>query len=89
MGRIRERTRKAMRTAGLPEDAVLGTARVTMLGKGIARNDNHCGLVELTDERIRLRTRDGMITLTGKGLSLRLLTSDTAQVEGEIDGTAQ
>lgn len=89
MKRMQERTREALRAAGLPEDAALGTARLTMIGKGIARIENHCGLVELTGERVRLRTQEGMIVITGRGLYLRSLTADTAEVEGEILGTSQ
>ena len=86
---MQERTRAALREAGLPEDAALGTARMTMIGNGVMRIENHRGLLELTPERIRLRTQDGIVTVEGVELRLRILTAQDAEIEGTIHGTSQ
>ena len=86
---IRAKMGSVMRSAGLPEEAVTGAARLTMIGRCRVRIENHCGLVELTQERIRLRTREGMVRIEGSGLQLRELTLHTAEIEGEIRETQQ
>lgn len=88
-GRVKKRMRDAMRSAGLPEEAVTGAARLTMIGQGRVRIENHCGLMELSQERIRLRTREGSVCVRGKELMLRELTHQAAEIEGEIHETQQ
>lgn len=87
--KMRMRAGEALRNAGMPEDVVLGMARVTMIGSDRARVENHQGLLELSSERIRLRTQAGSILLEGSGLKLRFLTSHTAEIEGNIRHTQQ
>ena len=86
---IRTKIGDSMRSAGLPEEMVTGAARLTMIGRRRVRIENHCGLVELTQERIRLRTREGMVRIEGSDLTLRELTHHTAEIEGEIRETQQ
>ena len=74
---------------GLPEDAVLLGARVTMMGRGCALIEGQRGVVELGDACIRLRTKDGIIAVTGEALKLRELSGDAAMIEGSrIDSAA-
>ena len=74
---------------GLPEDALLSLARVTMMGRGCVLIEGQCTVVELGSERIRLRTREGVIAVQGCGLRLRETTGEAAMIEGErIDSAA-
>ena len=45
-------------------------ARVTAIGSGQLLIENHTGLLELTDTRVRLNTGGGVLTVTGEGLRL-------------------
>ena len=75
--------RRMTLACGLPEDALLSGARVTMMGRGSVLIEGQCGVVELCGERIRLRSRDDVIAVEGRGLRLRELTGDAAMIEGE------
>lgn len=88
-GRVKKRMRDAMRRAGLPEEALTGAARLTMIGKNRLHIENHCGLMELSPTRIRLRTREGTVCIQGQDLQLRELTRNAAEIEGEILETRQ
>ena len=53
-----------------PDDLTGRCARVTAIGSGRLLIENHTGLLELTDTRVRLNTGMGPLTITGEGLRL-------------------
>ena len=53
-----------------PEDLMGRCARVTAIGSGRLLIENHTGLLELTDTRVRLNTGMGPLTVTGEDLQL-------------------
>ena len=66
--------------SGIPEDAWGCGTRITMMGKSCVLAEGHQGVVELSPDRIRLRTRHGIISILGIGLELRELSVDAALV---------
>ena len=52
------------------EDLMGRCARVTAIGNGRVLVENHTGLLELTEQRIRLNTGCGSVVITGEGLTL-------------------
>ena len=72
-----------MLRCGLPEDAVTGIARVTMTGRSAVLVEGQHGVVELSSACIRLRTRDGVLSVLGEALELRELSLDAAMITGE------
>ena len=72
-----------MLRCGLPEDAVTGCARVTMMGCGAVLVEGQHGVVEMNGACIRLRTRDGILSVLGEGLGLAELSLDAAMITGE------
>lgn len=83
-GRIR---RLALRSS-LPEDALTSGARVTMIGRGSVLVEGQRGVVELGSKRIRLKTRDGILSVLGQALVLKELSVDAAMIHGERIETA-
>lgn len=69
--------------SGLPQDALTGGARVTMIAQGSVLIEGQRGVVELSPGRIRLRTAGGVIAVEGEGLKLRELSLDAAMITGE------
>ena len=69
--------------SSLPEDALTSGARVTMIGRGCVLVEGQRGVVELGGGRIRLKTRDGVLSVLGERLELRELSSDAAMIAGE------
>ena len=78
-----KKLRRMTLACGLPEDALLSGARVTMMGRGSVLIEGPCAMVELGDMRIRLRTKGGVIAVEGEALRLRELTGAAAMIEGE------
>jgi len=86
--RRRERIGRLALSSGLPEDALSSGARVTMMGRGCVLVEGQHGVVELGAHRIRLRTSEGVLSVSGRALSLRELSMDAALICGEQIDTA-
>jgi len=83
------RMARAAHACGMPEDVFCPGARVTLMGRGSAMVEGQRGVVELGDERIRLRTDGGVLSILGQGLRLAELSADAAMICGErIDAAA-
>lgn len=73
--------RRMLLSGGLPQDALHG-ARVTWFARSSALVEGQRGVIELTGERIRLRTDSGVLSIIGEEMTLRELSADAAMVEG-------
>ena len=60
--------RKAAKASKFPEDVVLGMPNVEILGYSEMRIENYRGLIEYTDQLVRVQTKIGQIRITGKHL---------------------
>ena len=60
-------------------------ARLTALGSRRMLVENHTGILELSEDCIRLSTGCGPITIAGRGLSLADVRRDALIVRGEIE----
>lgn len=67
-----------------PRDLLGRCARVTVVGSERALVENHTGLIELTETRIRLGTGCGPITVTGEALTLCEARPRAMIVQGRI-----
>ena len=74
----------AASSLALPADLSRGTARVTLIGSGIIRIENHDGIRGFRPEEIRVASGKGEIAITGKGLSLTVLAKEELVAEGTI-----
>ena len=73
---------------GLPEDAAVDCARVTLSGQSAALVEGQHGVVELSGSIVRLRTGRGVLTILGEELALKELSMDAALVTGKRVTTA-
>lgn len=78
-----KKLRRMTLLCGLPEDTLFKSARVTMMGRSSVLVEGQCSLVELSDGRIRLRTRCGVVVIEGRALFLREMTGEAAMIQGE------
>jgi len=69
----------------LPKELVLNTPRLTVVGKGDLMVENHKGIIEFGDTRVRIITGTGLIKITGCGLLIREITSEDIIISGRID----
>ena len=81
--RGRERVGKLLQAGGLPEDALLSSARVTMNGRTSVTIEGQYGVIELSQAQIRLSTGNGVLSVRGSRLTLRELSPEKAIVSGE------
>lgn len=79
----KRRIRSAAIAAHIPEDVLLGGARVTLFAQGSAMVEGQHGVVELSPSRIRLRVKGGVVSVCGGSLSLRELSLDAAMITGD------
>ena len=77
-----ETMKKLLLAGGLPEDALLDSARVTMNGRTSVMIEGQRGVVELSQEQIRLATGNGVLNIRGSLLTLRELSPEKAIVTG-------
>ncbi len=71
-------------TAGLPKDVVKGLPIMTMLGWEELCIENYRGIIEYTEELIRIQTKNGQIRVCGKRMEIESYTNDEMVVKGEI-----
>lgn len=67
------------------EEASGSQPRVMLAGGRRAMIENHTGLLEFDEERVRLMTRQGVLTLKGRRLLLSQVRPDALTVCGQIE----
>ncbi|MCL2356953.1 MAG: YabP/YqfC family sporulation protein [Defluviitaleaceae bacterium] len=70
----------------LPKEVALDLPLLTATGRGELSIENYRNLLEFSAEKIRIRTRDGVVVVTGEGLALGQITTENVIVKGKISG---
>lgn len=70
----------------LPEDALLGAAKLTVTAGRRALIENHRGILEYGGERIVVSTGRGKIILSGRELRLVAMNKNELLVSGRLQG---
>ena len=81
MQKFKEKVASAL---ALPKEIALDLPVVTATGRGELTIENYKNLLEFADTQIRIRTREGTITVTGEHLVLRQITTENLLVAGRI-----
>ena len=68
----------------LPKDLVMGAAVLTVTGRSEAYIENYRGIIEYTEQKIRLQTKTCQMTLCGERLHIDYYTEDEMKISGEI-----
>lgn len=71
-------------TLGLPSEVLLKLPLIMMVGGKSLLLENHCGILEYSRERIKVRLEKGEMTLTGKELLIESISDEEIQIKGEI-----
>ena len=68
----------------IPKDFMMNLPRVTILGNKEVYVDNYKGLLEYTQETIRLATTNKVIVIKGDGLMITRIVEEAVFVGGNI-----
>lgn len=68
----------------IPKDVILGVPLMRLVGQEEFYIENYRGILEYTDELIRIQTKIGQIHLTGKKLEIIYYANDEMKVIGKI-----
>ena len=71
-------------TFELPKDIVLDVSKIIIIGTGQITVENHKGIIEYSEELIRLNTGSGIIKLCGRKLVIKTIFQEEITITGEI-----
>ncbi|MBQ4529556.1 MAG: sporulation protein YqfC [Lachnospiraceae bacterium] len=68
----------------LPKDLMFGSVIVTATGNQEVYVENYKGILEYSDEKIKLQTKNCYLTISGKNLVISYYTNDEMKITGCI-----
>jgi len=69
----------------LPKEVVMNLPLITLIGKEDITIENFKGILEYSEERVRINTSAGIVRVEGRKLRLKHITSDNIVIVGTID----
>ncbi len=69
----------------LPKDIILDLPKIIMIGNLQIYIENHKGILEYTDNRIRINIKNGTLRIIGKNLMLKNIVAEEIFIVGEIN----
>ena len=69
----------------LPKDVVLDLPKLVMIGDIQLNITNHKGIIEYTQETLRVNSNVGIIKVSGNNLELKTILSEEIIVAGHIE----
>lgn len=70
----------------LPKEVMLNLPLISLMGKEELTIENYKGIMEYSDQCIRVNTAAGILKIQGKGLLLKQLTAECVVISGGIIG---
>ena len=70
----------------LPMDIMYGAVIITAMGSNQILVENYKGIIEYTQEKIRLQTKTCQVTIQGKRLIVEYYTNEEMKITGYIQG---
>ncbi len=70
----------------MPKDVILDLPRMVLVGNIQLFLENHRGIIEYGEQKIRIAVINGEIMVHGKGLHIRSLLTEELSIEGIIEG---
>lgn len=68
----------------LPPDLFGNRPKVTAVGRGEVMIENFKGIMDFDDSMVRINTSNGVIRITGSGITIREITSEAIIIGGKI-----
>ena len=85
LSRVKENVKSnIVESLELPVDIMYGAVILTAMGRNQVLVENYKGIIEYTQEKIRLQTKTCQMTLCGEKLHIDYYTEDEMKISGEI-----
>ena len=68
----------------LPKEVVLNLPLISITGREEMSIENYKGIIEYTEEKIRINTSAGVLKIEGKAMVLQQITSENIVIKGNI-----
>lgn len=68
----------------LPDDVLLGSSSVEIIGVKSIRVENYKGIIEYTQQRIKLQIQEGKLTIEGERMQIDYCTDVELHISGWI-----
>ena len=81
---IKELPQELTERLELPQEALLGAAKLTVTGGRRALVENHRGVLEYGEERIVVSVGRGKLTVSGRGLGIEAMNRRELLIRGRI-----
>lgn len=76
---------KVAKILEIPEEIVSDRPKITTVGRKEVFVENYRGIIEFTNEIVRINSNYGIITITGKNMKIREITNEDIIIIGDID----
>ncbi|WLD92124.1 sporulation protein YqfC [Alkalihalobacillus sp. AL-G] len=85
MARLKHKLKRWMtRSLELPADVVMDLPRITMIGHLHIYIENHRGVLQFSNEELRLRLQQGELLIKGNEFVLKTILPEEILLEGKI-----
>ena len=75
---------RVLQASQLPRDVVMGLPVLYVLGQSELHLENYRGILEYTEEMVRILIKGGQIKVTGQRLQVVYYTNDEMKISGQI-----
>ena len=87
LGQVKENVKSnIVESLELPIDIMCGAVIITAMGRNQVLVENYKGIIEYTQEKIRLQTKTCQVTIQGKRLIVEYYTNEEMKITGYIQG---
>lgn len=79
---IKEKVSKLLE---IPDEVATDRPKITTMGRKEVYVENYKGIIEFTNELVRINSNHGVITITGQNMKIKEITCDDIIIVGDIE----
>ncbi len=68
----------------IPKDILLDLPKVTFIGNLQVNIENHKGIVEYSNDNVRIKIKDGILKVSGMDLVIKTIVTEEIIISGKI-----
>jgi sporulation protein YqfC len=69
----------------IPKELILDIPKITLIGNKQLFIENYKGIIEYEENKVRIKTNEGLIKIAGANLFIKEITTDDLMVSGKIN----